>query len=191
MQAPTRCAGRRIHIGHSKAGAGRESRRPLPRGRRSAGLRRLGQISTLLAYTDGQRTRSVGTARGLMRFGNEGAIEDFYENSGGLLFDIAPRLNATVAFLEHRYYGSSLPFGNASYESGNLRFLTIEQALAAKAKVFLGSSTSTFSKQIHLERKVLGYSWDDESCVSLLADGTLTKMCNYAKPASGGKCESW
>lgn len=68
----------------------------------------------------------------LVYFGNEGAIEDFYENSG-LLFDMAPELNASIAFLEHRYYGVSLPYGNASYESDRLAELTVEQALADMA----------------------------------------------------------
>ena len=31
----------------------------------------------------------------LMYFGNEGAIEDFYGNSGGLMFELAPKLNAS------------------------------------------------------------------------------------------------
>ncbi|EGB07154.1 hypothetical protein AURANDRAFT_28266, partial [Aureococcus anophagefferens] len=76
----------------------------------------------------------------LMYFGNEGAIEDFYGNSGGLMFELAPKLNASVAFLEHRYYGSSLPFGNASYGSDELAFLTVEQALADMALVLATSS---------------------------------------------------
>lgn len=31
--------------------------------------------------------------------------------------------------MEHRYYGSSLPFGNSSFTPANLRYLTIQQAL--------------------------------------------------------------
>jgi dipeptidyl-peptidase-2 len=38
-------------------------------------------------------------------------------------------LEALVIFVEHRYYGSSLPFGNASFSNENLRYLTIQQAL--------------------------------------------------------------
>jgi lysosomal Pro-X carboxypeptidase len=31
------------------------------------------------------------------------------------VWDIAPIFNAMVVFAEHRYYGTSLPYGNASY----------------------------------------------------------------------------
>lgn len=42
--------------------------------------------------------------------GNEGAIETFYNASGGM-FEIAQALSARLIFVEHRYYGLSLPFG--------------------------------------------------------------------------------
>ena len=44
--------------------------------------------------------------------GNEGNIEDFYDNSGFLTDTLAAKLNATVIFGEHRYYGQSFPFAN-------------------------------------------------------------------------------
>jgi len=46
--------------------------------------------------------------------GNEGAIELFAQNTG-FMFDLAPKLSAMLVFAEHRYYGSSMPFGNKSY----------------------------------------------------------------------------
>jgi len=46
--------------------------------------------------------------------GNEGAIELFAQNTG-FMFELAPQLQAMVVFAEHRYYGSSMPFGNKSY----------------------------------------------------------------------------
>jgi hypothetical protein len=79
--------------------------------------------------------------------------------------------------------------GQDGYSS--LQVAAIEQSLAAKGKTFIGTSTSTFSKQIHLERRVLGHSWTDESCVTLLGDGAFAKMCDYTKPGGGPTCETW
>jgi dipeptidyl-peptidase-2 len=61
--------------------------------------------------------------------GNEGPLEAWWA-SAGLLFDWAPHFNALVVFAEHRYYGRSLPFGNASFAAGNRGFLSIAEALA-------------------------------------------------------------
>jgi len=61
--------------------------------------------------------------------GNEGSIEVFYANSGFMLDVLAPALNATVMFGEHRYYGESIPFGNKSiaYNATYLKYLNVEQ----------------------------------------------------------------
>lgn len=61
--------------------------------------------------------------------GNEGPLESFYYNTG-LPFDWAPSFNALIVFGEHRYYGKTLPFGDASFDKENLGFLSISQALA-------------------------------------------------------------
>jgi len=65
--------------------------------------------------------------------GNEGAAEDFYNASGGI-FEAAQEHGAFVLFVEHRYYGDSLPHGNASFTNDNLVYLTIEQALVDLAE---------------------------------------------------------
>eukprot|EP00466_Bigelowiella_natans_P011168 jgi/Bigna1/72016/fgenesh1_pg.18_\ len=78
----------------------------------------------------------------LVYFGNEGKIEDFY-NASGAIFEIAQELKAMVVFVEHRYYGQSLPFGNASFSAQNLVYLTVEQALADMA-VFLSQTPTLF-----------------------------------------------
>ncbi|KAG1358947.1 lysosomal Pro-X carboxypeptidase [Cocos nucifera] len=62
--------------------------------------------------------------------GNEGNIEWFAENTGFML-DIAPKFHALLVFIEHRFYGESMPFGKKSYESAEaLGYLTSTQALA-------------------------------------------------------------
>lgn len=77
------------------------------------------------------------TAPVLFYCGNEGAIELFY-NATGALFEHASALGAHAFFIEHRYYGTSTPFGpNASFTPEGLRFLTIEQALADYSEVIL------------------------------------------------------
>ncbi|WCJ23774.1 Lysosomal Pro-X carboxypeptidase [Euphorbia peplus] len=64
--------------------------------------------------------------------GNEGDIFWFAENTG-FLWEIAPRFGALIVFLEHRYYGESMPYGSRDIAYSNattLAYLTAEQALA-------------------------------------------------------------
>ncbi len=61
--------------------------------------------------------------------GNEGFIELFAQNTG-FLWEVAQEMDALVVFLEHRYYGTSLPFGADAYAStANQAYLSAEQAL--------------------------------------------------------------
>lgn len=69
--------------------------------------------------------------------GNEGFIEWFAENAG-FMFDIAPQFKALLVFIEHRFYGHSMPFGSqrAAYSnSSTLGFLSSAQALADFGKL--------------------------------------------------------
>ncbi|CAH1109176.1 unnamed protein product [Psylliodes chrysocephalus] len=62
--------------------------------------------------------------------GGEREITIAAQNTG-FLFEIAPLFKALLIFVEHRYYGTSLPFGNASFTIlENLRYLNTKQALA-------------------------------------------------------------
>lgn len=62
--------------------------------------------------------------------GNEGDIEWFAANTG-FMMDIAPKFHALIVFIEHRFYGESLPFGKDSYKSAEkLGYLSSTQALA-------------------------------------------------------------
>nr|CDS33314.1 Lysosomal Pro X carboxypeptidase [Hymenolepis microstoma] len=66
--------------------------------------------------------------------GNEGDIMSFWNNTG-FMFDIAPMFNALIVFVEHRYYGVSLPFGEHSFVQPQIGFLSIEEALADYAEI--------------------------------------------------------
>ncbi|KAI6240177.1 putative effector protein [Aphelenchoides fujianensis] len=67
--------------------------------------------------------------------GNEGNLESFAVNTG-FMWDNAPEYKAALVFVEHRFYGKSLPFGNDSFSKlENLGLLSSEQALADFAEV--------------------------------------------------------
>ena len=84
--------------------------------------------------------RYVGGERGAICGRGEGEGRDMWEGSGvinscfffqGFIFDLSAELSALVIFIEHRYYGESLPFGPASFkDKQHLGYLTSEQALA-------------------------------------------------------------
>jgi len=63
--------------------------------------------------------------------GNEAGIDTFVLAANtGLQVDLAPQFHALVVSAEHRYYGQSLPFGNASWDANNIGYLAVEQAIA-------------------------------------------------------------
>ena len=61
--------------------------------------------------------------------GNEGSIEGFAANTG-FMNEYAEGAGALIIYAEHRYYGTSLPFGQNSFTKENIKYLTVEQALA-------------------------------------------------------------
>lgn len=72
--------------------------------------------------------------------GNEGDIEWFAQNTG-FMFDIAPKFEALLVFIEHRFYGKSIPFGGdkdiAYSNASTLGYLTSTQALADYATLII------------------------------------------------------
>jgi len=62
--------------------------------------------------------------------GNEGAVESYWNNSGYWTNVMAPKHGALLLFVEHRYFGESLPFGAKSLDGKNAKYLSSEQALA-------------------------------------------------------------
>jgi hypothetical protein len=55
---------------------------------------------------------------------------------------LAKQMGAAIYFVEHRYFGESLPFGNNTWDAANLFYLTADQALADYA-YFLTELKST------------------------------------------------
>lgn len=64
--------------------------------------------------------------------GNEGNIQWFTQNTG-FMFEIAPHFNALLVFIEHRFYGKSIPYSNKS----TLGYLSSTQALADYATLII------------------------------------------------------
>lgn len=64
--------------------------------------------------------------------GNEGDVWNFYNNSGFLTETLAKEMGAKIVFAEHRYYGTSMPYGDAKVAFSDVehrRFLSIEQVM--------------------------------------------------------------
>lgn len=65
--------------------------------------------------------------------GNEGPIDEFYNNTG-FPFDNAAELGALIVFAEHRFFGESVPTW-PKHEQNGLGLLSVEQALADYAAI--------------------------------------------------------
>ncbi|KAK6944082.1 Peptidase S28 [Dillenia turbinata] len=72
--------------------------------------------------------------------GNEGDIEWFAQNTG-FMFETAPHFEALLVFIEHRFYGKSIPYGgdtSIAYENAStLGYLSSTQALADYATLII------------------------------------------------------
>ncbi|KAF3441614.1 hypothetical protein FNV43_RR15529 [Rhamnella rubrinervis] len=72
--------------------------------------------------------------------GNEGDIEWFAQNTG-FMFETAPRFKALLVFIEHRFYGKSMPYGGnkdvAYSNASTLGYLSSTQALADYATLII------------------------------------------------------
>ncbi|PQQ20138.1 lysosomal Pro-X carboxypeptidase [Prunus yedoensis var. nudiflora] len=72
--------------------------------------------------------------------GNEGNIEWFAQNTG-FLYETAPHFKSLVVFIEHRFYGKSIPYGgkkSVAYSNATtLGYLSSTQALADYASLII------------------------------------------------------
>ncbi|KAK6944081.1 Peptidase S28 [Dillenia turbinata] len=72
--------------------------------------------------------------------GNEGDIEWFAQNTG-FMFETAPHFEALLVFIEHRFYGKSIPYGGdtsiAYKNASTLGYLSSTQALADYATLII------------------------------------------------------
>ncbi|CAN1171695.1 Lysosomal Pro-X carboxypeptidase [Linum perenne] len=72
-------------------------------------------------------------------FGHEGTIDSVWSYIG-FLTENAPRFKALILYIEHRYYGESIPFGSwkeASTNASSLGYLNSAQAIADYAAIIL------------------------------------------------------
>uniref|UniRef100_A0A2N9IBQ5 Lysosomal Pro-X carboxypeptidase n=1 Tax=Fagus sylvatica TaxID=28930 RepID=A0A2N9IBQ5_FAGSY len=72
--------------------------------------------------------------------GNEGDVEWFTQNTG-FMFETAPHFKALLIFIEHRFYGKSIPFGgnkDVAYSNSSTHgYLSSTQALADYATLII------------------------------------------------------
>mmetsp|Transcript_47729 Transcript_47729/g.54968 ORF Transcript_47729/g.54968 Transcript_47729/m.54968 type:complete len:509 (+) Transcript_47729:39-1565(+) len=71
----------------------------------------------------------------IVLMGCENAAPGFWESAGFVTTTLRERFNAAVLGIEHRYFGTSLPFGKNSFTEENIAYLTIDQALADHVEV--------------------------------------------------------
>lgn len=64
----------------------------------------------------------------------------------GFAWDLAATYHGLLIFIEHRYYGESLPFGSSSYQdTQHLNFLSSGQALADFAVIITATKVHVHS----------------------------------------------
>ncbi|CAL1404130.1 unnamed protein product [Linum trigynum] len=72
--------------------------------------------------------------------GAEAPLTHNFSAAGSFLIDIAPSFNALLLYIEHRYYGDSIPFGSREEVFGNssmLGYMNSQQAIADYAEIIL------------------------------------------------------
>lgn len=106
-------------------------------------------------YFENRAVFKNGSAIILFVGGMETAVPEFI--LGGPLLEVAVQNNASLIYLEHRYFGESLPFnGNLSTE--NLKYLTVENALE-DITYFLKYLNQSIPEYVHSKVLLAGSSY--------------------------------
>lgn len=118
--------------------------------------------------------------------GNEGDIFSFYRNSK-FMFDVAQNVGGLLVFAEHRYYGTTKPFGDRSFTAENVRWLTSAQALADYASLALALQ-SEYSKPGMHPPPVIAFGGSLGGMMRSRLSGLLSvDACNLC----GNPCSAW
>ena len=83
----------------------------------------------------------------LMYAGNEGPISEFYQLSGFITKTMAEKHKAMSVFIEHRFYGESIPSGGLTDD--NLKYLTVENTMLDYLKVLDYVKKDLYTDQGH------------------------------------------
>uniref|UniRef100_A0A914MNZ0 Uncharacterized protein n=1 Tax=Meloidogyne incognita TaxID=6306 RepID=A0A914MNZ0_MELIC len=91
--------------------------------------------------------------------GEEGGAE--YDVSQlGFIWDIAPEFNAALIYVDHRYFGKSLPFGDDSFSNiSMIGYLSTEQALADNALLIVHLKEKRLQNLKNSPVILFGYSY--------------------------------
>ena len=90
----------------------------------------------------------------LLYTGNEGPIDAFWNVTGFVVETLARSLGGLVLFSEQRFFGSSLPFGDASHTAEHLKYLTTAQVCRGWNRIDAWLHGPTYQRAWHLAHRL-------------------------------------
>ena len=108
-------------------------------------------------------------------FRNEDNVELYVEHTG-LMWESAPVMGAALVFLEHLYYGLSLPFPAGT--PGCVNYLTTEQAMADAAS-FLTSMRGGMLPQLPEVGAVIGFGGSYGGMMTDVVSSAVQTSCGW------------
>eukprot|EP00933_Yihiella_yeosuensis_P046587 TRINITY_DN4215_c0_g1_i1.p1 TRINITY_DN4215_c0_g1~~TRINITY_DN4215_c0_g1_i1.p1 ORF type:complete len:511 (-),score=94.91 TRINITY_DN4215_c0_g1_i1:165-1697(-) len=109
----------------------------------------------------------------LLYTGNEGPIDGFWASNGFMIQVLAPKWGALLLFPEQRFYGKSMPFGNDSFKTEHLSYLTTNQVLEDYAELIY-----------HIKGSLKGAEGCPVVAFGGSYGGTLTALLRASHPAA-------